>query len=172
MTAIAAGDVLAVRSPGFAGAAIRLGAALLGRPNLDNHIAVVHHQDSHGTWWAIEGRPGGVGWVDASGYLASRWTITNADQPKTPEQRSLIAKAMIAMIGTRYDWDAIVDDGLTDLHLWAPRLGQVHGETVCSALAAYGYDRAKCLRPKGAERLVQPGDWDQFILTRAWESAA
>jgi hypothetical protein len=163
------GDVLAVRTSGFAAAAIRFGSALLGRPNISNHIAVVHHVDAEGTVWCIEGRPGGVGWRSAADYVSSPWTLVNSAQPKTAEQRVLISRAMTAMLGTRYDWEAIVDDGLTDLHLWHPVAGVVHGETVCSALAAYGYDQAKLPRPKGAERLVQPSDWDTWIVTRAWE---
>jgi hypothetical protein len=164
--------VLCVRTSGFAAAAIRLGAALRGKPDISNHVAVVHHTDTEGTTWVIEGRPGGVGWRDAADYLASRQTLTNAAQPKTAEQRKLITRAMEAMLGKAYDWDAIANDGLEDLHLWAPYAGQVHGETVCSALAAYGYDMGRTPRPKGQERLVQPGDWDEFIITRGWETAS
>jgi len=82
VTAVQPGDVLAVRGGGLAGKLIRLGAAFRGQPNLDAHIAVVHHTDEHGTVWALEGRPGGVGWRDAKAYLASPWTVTNAGQPK------------------------------------------------------------------------------------------
>jgi hypothetical protein len=162
------GDVLAVRTDGFAAEAIRLGAALLGHPDISNHIAIVHHTDTKGTVWCIEGRPGGVGWRDASDYLSSRWTLTNASQPKTADQRKLIAKTSEYMLGTAYDWAAIAGDGLEDLHLWDPVKGVVHGETVCSALAAYAYDQARVLRPIGGERAVQPADWDTWILTAGW----
>ncbi|HET9118323.1 MAG TPA: hypothetical protein VFN75_09685 [Pseudonocardiaceae bacterium] len=167
-TALLPGTVLAVRSGGFAGAGIRLGAALLDEPNIENHIAVVHHTDASGTTWAIEGRPGGVGWRNASDYLASRWTVNNSAQPLTLAQRDVIARTCEAMLGTPYDWEAIVDDGLRDLHLWAPKLGNVQGQTVCSALAAHAYDIAQAPRPKGGERLVQPADWDQWIVTAGW----
>lgn len=162
------GDVLVTRGSGWTGTMIRLGAALAGKPNLSGHVAVVHHWDDHGTLWCIEGRPGGVGWRDARDYLASPWTLSNVSQVKTDAQRELIAKGALAMIGTPYDWEAIVGDGLTDLHLWKPDLGQVHGETVCSALAAYLYDKATLARPAGGERLVQPGDWDTWIVTQGW----
>lgn len=149
------GDVLAVRSGGFAAEMIRLGAALTGKPDISNHIAVVHHVTGM-TTWCIEGRPGGVGWRNAADYLSSHWTLTNADQPKSPAQRSAVCEAAVALLGTPYDWAAIVGDGLDDLHLWDPVDGQVHGETVCSALAAAVYDRAGLARPREASALSSP----------------
>jgi hypothetical protein len=162
------GDVLAVRGGSIAAAAIRLGAALLGRPNLSNHVAVVSHADGNGTLWVIEGRPGGVGWRDAADYLASPWTLTNAAQPKAPEQRALVTRTAKAMLGTPYDWAAIAGDALDDLHLWDPGGGVVRGHVVCSALAALAYDKAGLARPAGDERMVQPADWDSWMLTQAW----
>jgi hypothetical protein len=162
------GTVVAVQTPGWEAYWIRLGAAIHDQPDNSNHIAVVHHTDAKGTIWGIEGRPGGVGQVDMTGYLASRWTLTNEAQPMTPEQGLAVAKTCEAMLGTEYDWEAIAADGLADLDLWAPRLGVVHGETVCSALAEYAYDKAGLPRPLGQERLVQPSDWDAWILTRGW----
>jgi hypothetical protein len=164
------GDVLAVRGGGIPAAAIRLGAALRGKPNLSCHIAVVDHADDNGTLWCIEGRPGGVGWRDAKDYLASPWTLTNAAQPKDPAQRALITRTARAMLGTPYDWAAIAGDGLSDLHLWDPVHGQVRGHVVCSALAAYAYDKAGLARPARDERMVQPADWDTWILTQGWQS--
>ena len=102
------GTVLVTRSGGFAATMIRLGAALRGRPNLGNHVAVAHHTDAAGTLWVIEGRPGGTGWRDATAYLASAWTLTNTAQPLTTGQGLAIAKQMEALIGTAYAWDAIV----------------------------------------------------------------
>lgn len=37
------GDVIATRSHSFFGRAIRAGAALLDKPDLENHIAIVYH---------------------------------------------------------------------------------------------------------------------------------
>lgn len=162
------GDVLAVRTSGFAATMIRLGAALQGKPDLSNHIAVADHWDAKGTLWCIEGRPGGVGWRDATDYLASPWTLANVLQVKTDAQRDVVTAAMRALLGTPYDWAAIVGDGLDDLHLWDPVNGQVQGHVVCSALAAFGYDKAVLARPAGGERKVQPADWDQWVLTQAW----
>lgn len=174
MTDAKPGDILAVRSSGFAGKMIRLGAALRDTPNLDNHIAVVHHLDGNGTLWCLEGRPGGVGWRDAKAYMASRWTLSNADQPKTEAQRQAVCKTAEAMIGTAYDWAAIAEDAGQALGLkriWAEKAGgQVPGHVVCSSLAAYAYDRNGLAAPLPMDfRHVTPADWDQWILMRGWE---
>src|SRR5262249_54357186 len=88
------GTVLCTRSPGFGSWWILFGAAIRGKPNLQNHVAIVHHVDKTGTTWCIEGRPGGAGWKDATGYLASKWTISNAAQPVTGKQGGQIAHWM------------------------------------------------------------------------------
>jgi hypothetical protein len=163
------GTVLAVRTGGFAAEMIRLGAALAGKPDISNHIAVVHHADDQGTVWCVEGRPGGAGWRNASDYLSSHWTLDNRDQPMTDAQRLQVATIIAAMVGTPYDWAAIAGDGLDDLHLWDPVNGQVQGQAVCSALAACAYDKAGLPRPPGGERAVQPSDWDSWMITRGWE---
>lgn len=170
------GDVLVVRSSALSSGMIRFGAALLGKPNLDNHVAVVHHKDANGTLWCLEGRPGGVGWRQASDYMSgpmASWTLSNSAQPRTDAQRAAIAAAVLGMLGAKYDWDAIVADGVADLHLgevWMPQDGTVHGETVCSALAAYAYDKAGVSRPAGRERTVQPADWTSWVIQRGWEA--
>ena len=176
MTALpcAPGDVLAVRSTGWPGRLIRLGAALRDTPNLDNHIAVVHHTDAKGTIWVYEGRPGGVAQQDATAYLNSRWTITNAAQPKTDAQRAAVTATMDALFGTAYSWDAIAADAATDLGMtlpgWDPSWhGTVPGHVVCSSLAAYGYTKAGLACPPG-ERGCQPAAWTTWIITRAWEA--
>jgi hypothetical protein len=173
VTDVRPGDVLAVRSSGVAGLAIRLGAAFRDRPNLSNHIAVVHHVDAHGTLWCVEGRPGGAGWRDAKAYLASPWVLTNAGQPKTDLQRAAVCKVMAALVGAAYDWEAIVADAAGDLHLdtaWLPAWnGTVPGHVVCSSLAVYAYGKAGLTSPP-VTRTDQPSDWDAFILTRGWEA--
>ena len=173
-SAVKPGDVLAVRTPGGPLTAqwwIRFGAALLGKPDLSNHIAVAHHTDAHGTLWVIEGRPGGVGWRAANDYLRSRWTLTNAAQPKTDAQRAGICKTMEALLGTSYDWEAIAADAADDLHFdWAPTWhGQVPGHVVCSSAACYGYDKNRLARPPGNARTDQPANWDEWIITCGWE---
>jgi hypothetical protein len=176
------GDIFAVRSPGTAGRLIRFGAALRelvtgsAEPNLDNHIAVVHHTDKAGTLWVLEGRPGGVGWRDAGDYLKSPWTVTNVGQPKTDAQRKQICGITEAMIGTAYDWAAIAEDGALAFGLkdiWTEKAsGQVPAHIVCSSLAAYAYDKAGVPAPAGPGdyRHVSPADWTAFILSGRWES--
>jgi len=167
------GDILATRSPGWTAAAIRIGAALTGKINLSNHVAIVVKTDAHGTLWVVEGKPGGVGWRQASDYLGSKWTITNADQPKTDAQRKTVCDTAVHLIGTAYDWKAIAADAAADLRQgfnWAPDWGQgqVPGQVVCSSLAAYAYDQASLARPPGKARTCQPGDWDTWCITRGW----
>jgi hypothetical protein len=167
------GDVLAIRTGGFAARMIRFGAALRGKPDLVNHIAIVHHQDAAGTLWCIEGRPGGVGWADAAAYVASPWTISNAMQPKTPQQRQMVCDGAVALIGTAYDWEAIAADAAADLDLsgvWHPRFRQpVPGHVVCSTLALVLYLKAliPCPAAKMA-REVQPADWEAFFMLEGW----
>jgi hypothetical protein len=167
------GTVLVTRSKGFAAWWIRFGAAIRNKPNLGNHVAVVHHRDKEGTLWVIEGKPGGVGWADAKGYLDSKWTHSNADQPLTEEQRYLIAVAMEKMLGTAYDWESIVADAFTNLGMRLPgwdskwKHDEVAGQVVCSSAAAYAYGRSKAKHPPG-DRGCQPSDWTEWILTRGW----
>jgi hypothetical protein len=165
------GDVLVTRSPGFGGRMIRFGAGLLGKPNLSNHVAVVHHVDAQGVTWCLEGRPGGVGWRDARDYLRDKNTISNNSQPKTDEQRANVCKTMEMLIATGYDWEAIAADAADDLGFsWKPTWnGTVPGHVVCSSSACYAYDKNSLKRPPGNVRTDQPADWDTFILTQAWK---
>lgn len=173
MTDIRPGTVLCVRSSGFAGFMIRFGAAIRNKPNLQNHVAVAHHTDEHGTLWCIEGRPGGVGWRDATTYTQSPWTLMNTEQPFTDVQGAAIAKQMEALLGTKYDWDAIAADALSDLGMRLPGWdskwqGLVAGQVVCSSAAAYAYGKAQVPHPVG-DRGCQPSAWTEWILTKEWE---
>ena len=172
------GTVLCTRTKGgvrSGGWWIRLSAALQNKPNLSNHVAVVHHRDEQGTWWCIEGRPGGAGWKDAKGYLADKWTTGNDLQPLTDAQRAAIAKQMEALLATAYDWQSIAADGLATFGIklpgwdskWAD--GQVAVQAVCSSLAAYAYAKVGVPHPAGG-RGTTPADWTQWIMTRAWET--
>lgn len=175
MTKIDVGDVLLIRNPSnFFSRLIRLGSALRDRSNRVNHVAIVHHVDPTGTVWAIEGRPGGVGWVNANLYLANRRTVTNAAQPKTPEQRYAVGVAAEAMVGTPYDWPGIARDAMQALgleQLWPLHRGwkQPPEQVVCSSLAAWVYDQVDLGRPPGEAREVTPGDWDDYLQAEGWE---
>lgn len=175
-TQLAAGDVLAVRSNGWQAALIRFGAAMRGQPNIANHIAVVSHQDAQGRWWCIEGKPGGVGWAQASSYLASPWTLNNCVQPgRNGPARLAVAAEAKQMLGTAYDWQAIADDtlrafGMKDL--WAGSWhGQAPGHVVCSSYAAFLYERAGWDHPATPDRDTTPADWVSFILAGRYNVA-
>lgn len=162
------GDILAVRSPGLAGELIRIGEELDGKPGLDNHIAFMHH------WlgdvpWGLEGRPGGVGWVDLRAYIASPFTLNNCGQPgRTDEARQRVAARAKAMLGTKYDWEAITDDTLRAFHmddLWASDFhGHQPGEVVCSAYGLYLYEAEKWAHPDCPDRDCEPADWVSFVM--------
>jgi hypothetical protein len=168
------GDVIGVRSSGLNGALIRFGAALAGQPNLINHIAVMHHVDANGTPWAVEGRPNGVGWVNATTYLASPWMVNNALQPKTDAQRKLVCDAMQHMLGTAYDWEAIGFDAVSVLalrQLWnrdSDKPTAPPGHVVCSSLAVVGYRQVGLANPSGPWRTIMPSDWDQFCIVNRY----
>lgn len=165
------GDVLLVRTPGFLGRLIRAGSLFSDQPNLDNHVAVLHHRDFNGTWWAVEGRPGGVGWVDVRKY-AGPYVLNNALQPKAAKQRAQIAEVAEGLLGKPYDWSGIVADAMDAIHaqdLWTQNWrGQgVPGHVVCSSLAAWVYDEVGLARPMThSARATTPGDWEQFVIER------
>ena len=181
-TTVLPGDVLVVRMPhSFWGKLIRLGAALGDHPNIRNHVIVASHFDAAGTLWGVEARPGGVGFCNLAPWLADRWTINNADQPKTQAQRDSVVLVVDAMVPRKvqYDWPAIVQDafdevGVDDLYRlkdYDTKLTPDH--VVCSSLTSWAYlhvglnaplaDRAPAIRG------VEPHHWDQWIETRGWE---
>jgi hypothetical protein len=170
---IAPGDVLVVRTEGITAGLIRFGAAWRDLPNLENHVAIAHHVNQ-GVWRGIEARPGGVGWVDLEDYLESRYTLTNYRQPKTEGQRSTVCSIMEQMLKTGYDWDAIAQDALYDLHIpdvWAERWhGQTPDHVVCSSLAAWGYHGAHLAAPATEDMAhIQPANWTEFILVNGYQ---
>lgn len=174
------GDVIAVRTPDttwwdrWSSRLIRLGAALRDEDNLVNHVAVVHHTDAAGTTWAIEGRPGGVGWTDVAGY-DNPYFLSNAGLAKTDEQRAQICKAAEGMLGVRYDWAAIGMDALEAVGLDGLWRSHVYGDkppaqVVCSALAAYLYWKLGLPCPNKPWRTTTPADWAELILAKGWSA--
>jgi hypothetical protein len=173
--------VLVVRTSGFRADMIRFGAALIGASDLENHVAVLDHftpnpgDDQYGTWWAVEGRPGGVGWVDAAAYLNSPWTLSNQGQEMTQDQRNDITKTMRGLLGVPYDWTAIAEDGIRDLHLpdvWAEKWhGVAPGHVVCSSAAAWAYIMNGAAYPQEVDMPhVQPADWADFIIMNGYQA--
>lgn len=170
------GDVLVVRTGGLAAWEIRFGSMLMSKDDLENHVAVVHHMDAAGTVWGIEGRPGGVGWVDCSSYLNSLFTLTNVKQNKTADQRAKVCATMEKILGTGYDWRAIEEDGIDDLHIpdpWQERWGPgqvVPGHVVCSSAAVVGYSHAMLGYPYDLDPAhIQPADWADFIILHHYQ---
>jgi hypothetical protein len=169
------GDVLVLRGAGIEAQAIQVAAVLEGEPGISNHVAVLHHLTGL-TWWAIEGRPGGVGWIDAAEYLKSAQMLDNAAQPKTDAQRQLVTAALTAAVGTPYDWAGIARDAADALdlgHIFASTQwgSSVPGHVVCSSLAAWAYYKGGLACPK-VHPLAEttPGDWDDFILNHRWSA--
>ena len=172
------GDVLVCDGTAGLSKVIEVGAVLVGEPAA-SHVAIYHHSDANGTPWAIEGRPGGVGWRDATDYARDPRTITNADEPKTQAQRETISVYAEKMLGTSYDWvHGIAEDALLALDLpalWKPEkdTGVVPCQVVCSSLAAWVYDRADLDAPHPEDwRHVTPGAWALFIAQQGWRPHA
>jgi hypothetical protein len=171
---LAPGDVLAIATPASPFTdAIHAAAALQGETTLVDHIAAVHHIDSGGRWWGIEGRPGGVGWVDLARYDGAI-VASNAAQPKTEYQRRIICQAGEAMLGTPYDWGAVVFDAAVALHLdglyklpdWGP---QAPAHVVCSSMWAWAYrERAGLAEPNKPMVTTTPADWWEFLHAQGW----
>lgn len=170
------GDILVTRDVTWWARLIRFGAAMRDEPDSWNHVIVASHVDAARTFWGIEARPGGVGWVDLAPWINNRWTISNCDQPKTPQQRSQVVKVVTGMLGTPYDWAGIVADAMVAIdarRLWRLRDFGATGapaHVVCSSLASWVYTQAGLTGPAAvALRTVTPADWARFILRRDWD---
>lgn len=152
---------------------IRVGGWLRGQHAGSDHVLVVHHRDDAGTWWGIEGRPGGVGWVDLATY--PHVTSSNAGQPKTEAHRLEICAVMKGLLGTPYDWPAIVADAMDALRiqqLWrsADFGEQAPAHVVCSSAADWVYEHVGLASPGGTygTRWTTPADWELFNRGSAW----
>jgi hypothetical protein len=170
---IGIGDVIVTREgPWILSAAIRLGARLMGLPSFVNHVIIVHHKDLvTGRWVGIEGRPSGTGWCDVQARLDGPLTNANTAQPKTEAQRYLVARAAEALVGTAYDWTAIVEAADEALRLRVAAAKEwpedaVPGAVICSALADWAYETVGLDNPGGhlLTRFTTPGHWDRFIM--------
>ena len=167
------GDVWSVNTGNSTAAKlIRFGEWLHRAPSMANHVVGVHHSIRTG-WSGIAGKPGGVGWEDLTRYTKNKNTVSNQDQPKTPEQRQAICDSGVHMLGVSYDNDAILADAMIDLGLtalysdWKGQGWPAH--VVCSSLWAYIYGKVGLAHPAvGHERFCQPSDWTRFSLTKAW----
>jgi hypothetical protein len=156
---------------------IRLGGRLRGGRGMVNHAIVVHHRDPAGRLWGIEGRPGGVGWREITPKLLEHpATNANTGQPKTDEQRLLVAAAAHRLLGAAYDWRAISDAARQAARLWRVFKGedwpdgQTPVQVMCSALADWAYEEVRLPSPRGTDgtRWTTPEDWDLFTTREGW----
>jgi hypothetical protein len=139
------------------------------------HIIVVSHRDAEGRLWGIEGRPGGIGWVEMD-KRAGHWGVSNVDQPKSADQRDKIVNVMKSLIGSRYDYAAYIILALDAVGIsqkWTDYTGQdVPVQFVCSAVAGYVYEDVGLDNPGGMEitRFTVPAQWARFIDEKVWVS--
>jgi hypothetical protein len=169
------GDVLTVWDPRnpLPAWAIRAGGWLRGRRARADHVVMFHHADAAGTAWGIEGRPGGVGWVDLATY--PHITSSNAAQPKTDAQRAQLREAAVGMLDVGYDWAAVVSDARQALHLdhlWRSKdFGDdAPAHVVCSSAWDWVYEHLGLASPGGTvgTRWTTPADWERFNLAAGW----
>lgn len=176
------GDVVAVDTGNaIAADLIRLGELLDGTPAPANHVVIVHHRDQAGTLWGIEGRPGGVGFVDMARYtngVLAKYGNSNTALPRAAEQSEAICRVSKSLFGTPYDWfGGIGGDVLTALRMgdlakmldrwwgWNSPCGSAvrPAHVVCSSLAQWVYSRLGLPCPKVADgELTTPSDWWYF----------
>jgi hypothetical protein len=165
-------DILCVDTGAFWGRFIKAGGWLTRDGGRCDHIVVAHHQDDAGTWWGIEGRPGGAGWVDLTN-CTYRLVSANTDQPRTDDQRALICGVVKGLLQTPYDWKAIVVDcmhAIGERELWASQAWgpKAPAHVVCSSLADWAHEYVGLTTPT-ADRWVTPAQWDRFNIRREWE---
>lgn len=136
------GDILAVNTHSFWGWFIRLGAWLRGQDSKHDHIVVIYGRDEVGVLRGLEARPGGVGWVNVTRDYDHAYFVANVGQPKTEEQRTFIAENAKLMLGTPYDWSAIVVAGATVIGAARWRAAKVLLDRWQLIVAAYPTDKA------------------------------
>jgi hypothetical protein len=172
------GEVWAVKGGGLAGKLIAIGAALRGLPSDDQHVAVMSHYDAKLIPWGIEGRPGGVGWVDMRKYIHSPYSCSNHDQPIDDATRARLAVRMKTVLGAAYDWQGIAMDAAQSVDpnvKFADEQWKTYGREghyVCSSYAAWLYAAENVPHP-GAhhERLCTPADWRKWNLEDGWKTS-
>jgi hypothetical protein len=185
MIAAASGDILAVvnRGRSWFGNLILFFEHLQHKPDIADHVVILTHQDELGRWIGIEGRPSGVGLVDATPYLSDTRTRSNHDQPKPGDGNLAVFLASCAKtLGVDYDWVGMAADMFDAIHLqdlsedlariyaWPTENNVLPGHFVCSSLAAWLYKEVGWTHPNmGSERLCEPADWWVYSDTMGWE---
>ncbi len=183
MIAAAPGDVLAVLAggPTWFAKAILAFERMAGKPAVSDHVVILTHRDPMGRWMGIEGRPSGVGLVDATAYLADSATRSNHDQPRDPAGLPVFLASCAKTLGVKYDWVGIGVDALAALHVydlsedlakiyaWPTQNNVLPGHFVCSSLAAWLYELVGWAHPGGSERMCEPADWVSWSDGRGWD---
>ena len=169
------GDILAVDTRSPMGWFIKFGAWLRHQDFKHDHIVIYTHTLPDGARMGIEARPGGVGWVDLKEYKEVAW-VSNAEQPKTLAQRDFIVRNAKALLRTRYDLMAIVDDASMALLnrkaiWWSRDFGdKLPSHVVCSSYAVWLVHHAGLGYPdQKGERWTTPADWVDWINAKGWE---
>jgi len=139
------------------------------------HVIVVTHRDPEGRLWGIEGRPGGIGWTDLT-KRNGKWGLSNHEQPKTAEVRVKLVDAMIALLGSRYDYPAYLTIAMQTVGItphwtdWDDK--EVPSSYICSAVADQIYE-TECLPNPGGKyvtRYTTPAEWAEFIDNKEWNA--
>jgi hypothetical protein len=178
------GDVLAVinKGGGLFGPVIQEFEEWQGKSDIANHVVVLLRQDALGRWLGVEGKPSGVGIVDATSYLSDPHTRSNNAQPRLNNANQLptFLASAVKSVGIAYDWVGIAEDlfntlALHDLsadidHLWRwPVAAGLPGHVVCSSLASLLYEIVGWKSPFGVARVVEPADWWSWSNAEAWK---
>jgi hypothetical protein len=143
----------------------------------NGHVIVVSHRDSEGRLWGIEGRPGGIGWVEMD-KRNGKYGISNSEQPKSDEDRIFVVKLMNELIGHHYDYGAYIEIALQTLGispLWTDwKNDDVPVHYICSAVADYAYEKRNLPNPDGFDvtRYTTPAQWARFIDEKQWEQSS
>jgi len=153
-------------------------AVLSGRSKYrqSGHVIVVSHRDNEGRLWGIEGRPGGIGWADLD-KRNGKWGISNHDQPKDAEVKVKVVQAMVALLGTKYDYPAYLKIAMDTVGItpyWTDwNDNDVPTSYICSAVADQIYEQYCLPNPGGMKvtRFTTPAEWAEFIDKRQWEKA-
>ena len=94
-----AGDILCTRSNAWYARLIRFGAALLGRPNTVNHVAIYMGPGTDGRDRVIEDARG-CGLAGCEGLPRGPLDHGQPGAAQAPEQRGAITTAATALLGT------------------------------------------------------------------------
>jgi hypothetical protein len=106
-----------------------------------------------------------------------KWGISNHDQPKDAEVKVKVVQAMVALLGTKYDYPAYLKIAMDTVGItpyWTDwNDNDVPTSYICSAVADQIYEQYCLPNPGGMKvtRFTTPAEWAEFIDKRQWEKA-